>query len=444
MKFPSIGDIATTAVVSIDIHSTFDETMSKMLHHEHRNIIVTDTNDFYIMSIIDILNVQDKDIGGDSTLCDLHLSKIPIINKDKNILNSLEFLNNSTEYIAVVNDDGSLYGLVTHTDITSNIDPDTLMDNYRLQDLLKLGRRMKWVNRDEKISHLLKDMVNNFYDNVVVVEDLKPIGIFTTKDIMRLIKNKTDLDVEINQHMSSPVDSIHKNSSIREALSFIKEKHYKRVIVVDDNGLLSGIITQKELISLSYSKWAILMKEYQDELSEINVMLQNKNIEYENIASTDSLTGLYNRHKFSQLYLSSYTSMVQRHNDMSLILLDIDYFKKVNDVYGHNAGDKTLVQVSHTILKILRNVDVVCRWGGEEFLIILPTADIEHAISIAEKLRKAIEDLCIDVVGKITASFGVSQVREGEEMQESIDRADKALYLAKDSGRNCVKCEADI
>jgi diguanylate cyclase (GGDEF)-like protein len=136
--------------------------------------------------------------------------------------------------------------------------------------------------------------------------------------------------------------------------------------------------------------------------------------------------------------------MVQRHNDMSLILLDIDYFKKVNDVYGHNAGDKTLVQVSHTILKILRNVDVVCRWGGEEFLIILPTADIEHAISIAEKLRKAIEDLCIDVVGKITASFGVSQVREGEEMQESIDRADKALYLAKDSGRNCVKCEADI
>jgi diguanylate cyclase (GGDEF)-like protein len=235
-----------------------------------------------------------------------------------------------------------------------------------------------------------------------------------------------------------------KNVSVREALNFIKERHYKRVVVKDDDGLLSGIITQKELISLTYSKWAILIKEYQDELSEINIMLQNKNIEYENIASTDALTGLYNRHKFYQLYLSSYKSMVQRHNNMSLILLDIDYFKKVNDIYGHNEGDKTLVQVSRTLLKILRNVDVVCRWGGKEFLLMLPTADIEHAISIAEKLRKDIEDLSIDVVGQITASFGVSQVREGEEIQDVIDRADKALYLAKDSGRNCVKSEADV
>ncbi len=136
--------------------------------------------------------------------------------------------------------------------------------------------------------------------------------------------------------------------------------------------------------------------------------------------------------------------MVQRHNDMSLILLDIDYFKKVNDVYGHNAGDKTLVQVSHILLKILRNVDVVCRWGGEEFLVMLPTADLDHAVVIAEKLRYSIEELDIDTVGQVTASFGVSQVREGEEMQDAISRADKALYLAKDYGRNCVKSESEI
>lgn len=444
MKFPKIGDIASTSVVSIDINSTFDDTIKKILDNEHRNIIVIDNNNFYFMSIVDILNVQTRKIDGSTILRDLPLSKIPVINKDKNILNTLDFLSDATEYIAVINDDKSLYGLITHTDITSNIDPDTLMDNYRLQDFLKLGRRMKWVRRDDKISYLLKDMANNSYDNVIVVEDLKPIGIFTTKDIMRLVKNKADLDVNVEEHMSSPVDSIHKSSSIREALSFLKEKRYKRVIVVDDNGTLSGIITQKELISLTYLKWASLMKEYQEELSEINMMLQNKNIEYENIASTDSLTGLYNRDKFSQLYLSSYTSMVQRHNYMSLILLDIDFFKKVNDVYGHNAGDKTLVQISHTLLKTLRNIDVVCRWGGEEFIVMLPTADLEHACSIADKLRKAIEDLSIDVVGQVTSSFGVSQVREGEEMKDAIDRADKALYLAKDYGRNCVKSELDI
>ncbi len=444
MKFPNIGDIATTSIVSIDIKSSFTEAMSKMLKHEHRNIIVIDLNNYYILSIIDILNIQTNEVDINTALCDLELMKIPVIHKDENVLETLEHLNNSTEYICVVNDDNSLYGLVTHTDITSNIDPETLMDNYRLQDFIKLGRRMKWVDRSEKISSLLKDMVNNFYDNVVVVEDLKPIGIFTTKDIMRLIKNKTNLDVAIEEHMSSPVDAIHKNSSVREALTFLKTRKYKRVIVVDDDGILCGIISQKELISLTYSKWAILMKEYQDELNEINVILRNKNIEYENIASTDSLTGLYNRYKFHELYLSSYTSMVQRHNEMTLILLDIDFFKKVNDVYGHNAGDKTLVQVAHTLLKTLRNIDIVCRWGGEEFIVLLPTANLVHAVSIAQKIREAIERLDINVVGQITASFGVSEVVEGEEMQDAIDRADKALYLAKDSGRNCVKSQKDI
>ncbi|WP_373036601.1 diguanylate cyclase [Sulfurimonas sp.] len=444
MKFPNIYEIATTSVVSIDINSTFAQAMEKMLANNHRNIVIVDINDFYILSIIDILNIQANSIDFNTPLRDLQLLKIPIIKKDKNILETLEYLNNSIEYICVVNDDHSLYGLVTHTDITTNIDPDTLMENYRLQDFLKLGRRMKWVRRDEKISTLIKDMIDNSYDNVVVVEDLKPIGIFTTKDIMRLMKNKTNLDVEIQEHMTTPVESVHKNASIKEALEFIKERHYKRVIVVDDNGSLSGIISQKELISLTYSKWSTLMKEYQAELHEINLMLQNKNIEYENIASTDSLTGLYNRHKFSQLYLSAYTSMVQRHNDMSLILLDIDHFKKVNDDFGHNVGDKALVQVSHALLKNLRNIDIVCRWGGEEFLILLPTVDLEHAMHIAQKIRQAIEILDIDIIGNATASFGIAQVIEGEEMKEVINRADKALYLAKDCGRNCVKSEIDI
>ncbi|NOR57787.1 MAG: CBS domain-containing protein, partial [Sulfurimonas sp.] len=123
MKFPNIGDIATTSVVSIDIKSTFNETMNKMFENEHRNIIVIDTKDFYIMSIIDILHVQAKKIDINTPLSDLQLSKIPTINKNKNILDTLEYLNNSIEYICVINEDNTLYGLVTHTDITSNIDP---------------------------------------------------------------------------------------------------------------------------------------------------------------------------------------------------------------------------------------------------------------------------------------------------------------------------------
>ena len=444
MRFPSISDIASTTVIHINSEASISDAIELMLENNHRNIVIKDVDIFRILTVVDILNMQSKNIDLTSPLKDLDLTIVPTISKTKNVLDTLEYLSASIEYICVLNEDKSLYGLLTHTDITINIDPDTLMDNFRLKDFLKLGRKMKWVNKEEITSVLLNEMVVSKFDNAVIVENKKPIGILTTKDVMRLIKHKEELSLPVSAHMSSPVDVINKKSSIKEALEFVKKKHYKRVVVVNDNGELSGIVTQKELISLTYSRWAVLMKEYQKELSEINTILEHKNKEYETMASTDSLTGLYNRRKFSELYLSSYKAMTQRHNEMSIIMLDIDFFKKVNDTYGHNAGDKVLIQISHVLLKTLRNIDIVCRWGGEEFIILLPTADIKNATLLAEKLRGYIQDLEIDLVGKVSSSFGVSQIREGEEMNISIARADKALYLAKDSGRNCVKTELDL
>jgi len=444
MKFPLIGDIASTTVVCVDINQTVSDAMDLMLENNHRNIIVVDENKFYIFTVLDILNIQSNAISLDTSLKNLKLLKIPVIKSSKNVLDTLEYLNESLEYICVINKDKTLYGLVTHTDIISNIDPDTLMDNFRLSDFLKLGRRMKWVDKNDITANLLKEMIHNSFDNVVIVENSKPIGILTTKDIMHLIKIKANLSLSVSHYMSSPVDSINRSASIKEALTFVKEKNYKRVIVVDNDSKLVGVIAQKELISLTYSRWAVLMKEYQEELCEINHMLENKNKEYEIMASTDSLTGLYNRYKFSELYLSSYTSMTQRSNDMSLIILDIDHFKKVNDTYGHNVGDTVLIQVAHALLRTLRNIDIVCRWGGEEFVVLLPTASLQNALLLAEKLRKNIETLSIDDTNFISASFGVSCVKEGESMQDVVDRADKALYLAKGSGRNCTKSELDL
>ncbi len=445
MKFPILSDIASTEVISVNIEDSTSKAIEQMLMHEHRHVVVIGENCNYIISIINILDLKEKKITLETPLSNLKLQEIPSINKNKNVLDAVEYLSDNVEYICVTNDDGSIYGILTHTDITSNIDPETLMENYRLQDFLTLGHKMKWVNKNEKISDLISDMVDSAYDNVIVVDDdLKPIGILTTKDIMMLIKTQTDLNVAVKAHMSMPVDSIHKNASIKEAVNFIKKKHYKRVIVVDDDGKLTGIISQKELISLTYSKWVILMKEYQEELCEINSLLLNQNKEYENMAFTDSLTGLYNRRKFSDLYLSSFLAFKQRHNEMSLIMLDIDHFKKVNDSYGHDVGDEVLVKVAHTLLKSFRNIDIVCRWGGEEFIALLPTASLDNATILAEKIRVHIEELEIDLVGHISASFGVAQVSEDDEMQKVINRADKALHLAKESGRNCVKTQNDI
>jgi len=442
MKFPIVADIATLNVVTVDMDSPISIAISKMLRYEHRNVIVIDENEYYILTVLDILNLEGKDL--EVSLRDLNLKKASTITKDKNVLDTLNYLNEKIEYICVLNEDKSLYGVISHTDITSNMDPDTLMDTYLLDDLLKIGKRMKWVEKNEKTSDLIKDMLTNSFDNVIVVENLKPVGILTTKDIMYLIKNKEDLSLSVSNFMVSPVETINKKASIKEALAFITSKHYKRAIVVNDDGTLNGIIAQKDIISLTYTRWAMIMKEYQEELSNINSKLEHQNKEYELKASTDSLTGLYNRYKFSELYTTSYKAMTQRHNEMSLIMLDIDFFKKVNDEFGHNVGDRVLVQVAHALLKTLRNIDVVARWGGEEFMVLLPAVKLHEAELVAKKLKKNIEELNIEIVGKITASFGVTQVREGDMMDEAVQRADEALYLAKRSGRNCVKSELDL
>lgn len=441
MIFPIIENIATTSVVSIDVDNTISSAIKKMFEHEHRNIVVIDGDIFRILRVSDILNIKAKKIDLNSSLKNLELLEIPTLNRDKNVLHTLEYLSCEVEYICVINDDGSLYGLLSHADIISSIDPDTLMDNFRLLDFLKLSRRTKWIGKDVKTSDLLCEMAQNSFESAIVIENFMPIGIFTTKDVLKVIEKNEDSDLPVSSYMSAPVETINKNTSVKNALDFLKQKHYKRVVVVDDDGKMSGVISQKELISTTYSRWAVLTKEYQKELCEINTALINKNIKYKDIASRDSLTKLYNRYKFSEFYQFSYETMIERESEMSLIMIDIDNFKKVNDIYGHNAGDSVIVKISQTLVNNLRNIDIVCRWGGEEFVILLPAVDIDNAALLAEKLRSYIEDLEFDNIGAITASFGISRVVQGDDLKSVVNRADEALYLAKKSGRNCVKLQ---
>lgn len=442
MKFPIIGDIASRNVASVNIDASISQAINKMLEYDHRNVIIVDGIDYYILTVLDILNLEGKDL--ESPLSDLKLTRVPVIYKDKNVLDTIDLLDERVEYACVINVDNTLYGIISHTDITSNMDPDILMDRYLLEDFLKIGKRMRWVNKDDITSKLIKDMAASSFDNAVVVQNLKPIGIITTKDIMGLIKNKKNLELPISEYMIAPVDTINKKASIKDALSFINKKHYKRAIVVNDDGTIDGIITQKDIISLTYARWTTTMKKYHDELTSKNFKLENQNKEYKVKASRDSLTGLYNRYKFAELYNSSYQSMIQRENDMSLVLLDIDFFKKVNDTFGHNIGDQVLVQVANSLLKTLRNIDIVCRWGGEEFIVLLPTADLSTATKIAQKIRVNIQELDIEVAKQISVSLGVAHINKNDSILEAVERADKALYLAKESGRNCVKTELDL
>jgi diguanylate cyclase (GGDEF)-like protein len=158
-------------------------------------------------------------------------------------------------------------------------------------------------------------------------------------------------------------------------------------------------------------------------------------------ATTDPLTGLKNRRRFDEV-MAREMSRAQRYGTpLSLVLYDVDHFKRVNDVHGHLVGDKVLTQLSELISSRIRSTDELSRWGGEEFAILLPGADAKQAFAIADDLRDLISDIPFDEVGTVTCSFGVAQYNGQETANEFVARADAAVYRAKMNGRNRIELD---
>lgn len=156
------------------------------------------------------------------------------------------------------------------------------------------------------------------------------------------------------------------------------------------------------------------------------------------LASKDALTGLLNRRSGEQLLKQFDTDNHALNKSLCLIMLDIDNFKLINDTYGHAAGDATLESISLLLKSKARNSDSAIRWGGEEFLILLPDTNLIAAKEFAERIRNSIAQHQNLEAGQITASFGVAELQPDETIASLLSRADKALYKAKLNGKNCV------
>lgn len=166
--------------------------------------------------------------------------------------------------------------------------------------------------------------------------------------------------------------------------------------------------------------------------------VQKRTQELEHIAITDGLTQLYNRTKM-EIELQKLEEIYKRYGRVfSVIMLDIDYFKSVNDTFGHQVGDSVLKQFAKILKENIRNTDFIGRWGGEEFLVVCPETSEENATKFALNLRKNIENAHFEKVGQITMSIGVSQMKEGVDLDTLINNADNAMYFAKENGRNKV------
>lgn len=170
-----------------------------------------------------------------------------------------------------------------------------------------------------------------------------------------------------------------------------------------------------------------------------DVTLEKKmHLEMERVATIDKLTGIYNRHKFEELYVLESERARRFSQPLSLIMIDIDHFKSVNDTYGHDIGDEVLKHLAKIVQDTIRQIDIFARWGGEEFLVLSPNTDLKSIQVVAEKLRLAIAEAEFPEVSHITVSQGISTFEAEDTFKRLFKRADMGLYHAKEHGRNQV------
>jgi len=230
---------------------------------------------------------------------------------------------------------------------------------------------------------------------------------FTFKMMVMLRKDLTEIRDEINKAIDM-ISNVDKHKIISK--------------YIDENVLLR----QKK----GYSAWVYAVIAL---LVVFLIYVLYKSITYKKKSEFDALTGVYNRGAIEEIMTKKI-----KESEGSIIILDIDHFKKINDTYGHDKGDFVLASLADFVKHHIRSSDYVGRWGGEEFVIILPQTKAEVAYKVAEKLRRLIEEMDFDGLN-VTVSMGVTEFKKGENIMEVFKRADKALYEAKNGGRNQVK-----
>jgi len=280
---------------------------------------------------------------------------------------------------------------------------------------------------DSSLSELCSLMKDNYIGSVVIVEKEKPVGIVTERDVVEAVAEYGNVGhIHADELMESPVLTKGPDTEIQETMDFMKNNRIRRLPVTVE-GDLAGIVTYGDI--LRYMKKA---------LSDSNTAVRHLRTEVDR----DRLTDVYSRSYFDRTLAKEVRRVKEYGGFLSLLMIDVDNFKEINDRYGHTAGDNILSQIAAIIKLNVREINSVCRFGGDEFAIIAPISDIHGVCRMAERLRQVIEAAVIfqgnDEL-KQTLSIGVASWRSYMETANGLlIAADKALYTSKKEGRNRV------
>ncbi len=330
-----------------------------------------------------------------------------------------------------------------------NLDPDqanrdalTIFINFRVLDYDGRFLGVTGVGLTvDSVRKLVTDYQERFRRSIMFVDRQGAIAVFATRSS---IAGGNIRDVE---GLGAIADSILKGSGgtfeyRRDGHThflnarFIPELNWFLLVDRDEHEALTGI---RDTLYLNLAICVVITAIV---LLATSLTINRYQRRLEAMATTDKLTGLANRQAFDLLMAQAISEARRGREPLCALMLDIDRFKAVNDRHGHLAGDAVLQGVANATKSALRASDIVCRWGGEEFLVVLKRTPLAQAVTLAELIRETVEQQAFHYAGtdiRVTVSIGVATDAEGDGPQDLVERADKSLYEAKTSGRNCVR-----
>lgn len=241
----------------------------------------------------------------------------------------------------------------------------------------------------------------------------------------------------IHHAIGGTADSITFEKRYRHRQGHIIDGQVASSLVRDAQGQAQYFISQVQDIS-ERKRYEQELEKARDATETANRALHAANEELNRLATTDPLTGAWNRWRFEQTVEAEFVRAQRYGEPLAVLMFDIDHFKLINDRHGHPSGDRVLVELSDLIRRNLRVADALVRWGGEEFIVMMPHCGADEAVNLAEKLRTLVAERSFPGVGQVTASFGVAALRIDETVETWLKRVDDALYQAKEQGRNRV------
>ncbi len=303
------------------------------------------------------------------------------------------------------------------------------------------------ISLEEKVEENIQKIksILDAQDNIMLISNIKTIT-NVNKKFLEFFKIQS-LDTFINENKC--ISTLFKNEKGFFSLEMLKNSDKNWIEYIQNLNEVDRIVKIKNInnidrvFTIHIDQYEFKGEHYVISLTDITELKEKSNLlEYQ--SSHDLLTGLYNRQKLHEIFGKEIRRDKRYNHDLSLILFDIDHFKNFNDKFGYNLGNEVLKFVAEIVINNVREHDTTARWGGEEFLILLPETDLNGALKVAEKIKVAIEKFRNEKIPRnITASFGVTILRKNDTEEKFIKKANLALNKAKSEGRNRVVCFSD-